>query len=41
MNYADPFGMLRAPGVFLLAMEGRAPLEWGVASAARPAYRLY
>ena len=40
MNNADPFGALKAPGVFLLAMEGRAPLEWGAALAAWPLLKM-
>ncbi len=33
---ADPFGALKAPGAFLMAMEGRAPLELGATLAAWP-----
>ena len=40
MNNADPLGVLKAPGVFLLAMEWRAPLEWGAALAAWPMLRV-
>jgi pimeloyl-ACP methyl ester carboxylesterase len=40
MNNADPLGVLKAPGVFLLAMEGRAPLEWGAALAAWPLLKM-
>ena len=40
MNNADPLGVLKAPGVFLLAMEWRAPLEWGAALAAWPMLRM-
>ena len=40
MNNADPLGVLKAPGVFLLALEWRAPLEWGAALAAWPMLRM-
>jgi len=40
MDNADPFGVLKAPGVALLAMEGRAPWEWGAALAAWPMLRM-
>lgn len=40
MNNADPYGPLKAPGVFLLALEGRAPLEWGAALAAWPLLKM-
>jgi pimeloyl-ACP methyl ester carboxylesterase len=40
MSNGDPFGALKAPGVFLLAMEGRAPFEWGAAMAAWPLLKM-
>lgn len=36
MANADPFGALKAPGAFLMALEGRAPLELGATLAAWP-----
>ena len=36
MENADPFGSLKAPGAFLMALEGRAPLELGATLASWP-----
>ena len=36
----DPFGMLKAPGMLLLALEGRAAIEWGASLAAWPLLKL-
>ena len=36
MEQADPFGALKAPGAFLMALEGRAPLELGAMLASWP-----
>ncbi len=40
MSGLDPFGMLKAPGALLLALEGRAPLEWSAAVAAWPLLKM-
>ena len=40
MNPIDPFGIMRAPGALLLALESRAPLEWGAAVAAWPLLKM-
>ena len=36
MEKADPFGALKAPGAFLMALESRAPLELGATLATWP-----
>lgn len=36
MDGADPYGMLKAPGAMLIALESRAPLELGAAFAVWP-----